>query len=263
MEFLAAPPHGDDQVGGLQQPQVLGDCLAGHVERLAKFAQGLTVIHPQNVQQLSATGIGERLENPVFLHGGIIWNQMVACQAVIFSMRRKTVRPEGLSYIGVEGMENALRSGGGLGVRKFGGAIGAELVGVGDFSLALRAGRMEIAFAAGAEIEAGIDAGGALRAGVGKRLSDEQIDDEADEEVAAGQQKNQQRPQAGIHATALGITIDVTEREKQNREGDGAKGDDGTELKIGKLRVVAERFIAGEDGSVGLKAIMVDREADD
>ena len=69
MELLAATPHGDHQVGGFQQPQVLGDCLAAHVEMLAKFAQGLTVINPQNIQQLSAAGIGERLKNPVLLHG--------------------------------------------------------------------------------------------------------------------------------------------------------------------------------------------------
>src|SRR5579864_168705 len=84
MEFLAAAPDSDDQVGGLQQPQVLGDCLAAHVEMLAKFTEGLTVVDAQNVQQFSATGIGERLENPVSLHGEMIWNQMVACQAGIF-----------------------------------------------------------------------------------------------------------------------------------------------------------------------------------
>jgi hypothetical protein len=126
----------------------------------------------------------------------------------------------------------------------------------------LRASGMQIAFTVGAEIEARIDAGGTLRTGVGKRLPDEQIDDETNEEVTAGQEENQQRPQAGIHATALGVAIDIAEREKQNGEGDCAKGDDTAELKIGKLRVVAERFIAGEYGSVGLKAIMIDREAD-
>jgi len=150
-----------------------------------------------------------------------------------------------------------------LGQSEFGGAVRAELVGVGDFALALRAGGMEIAFAVGAEIEPGIDAGGALRAGEGKRFSNKKIDDEANEEVAAGEQKNEQCPQAGIHATALGVAIDIAEREKQDGESDSAQGDDAAELKIGKLRVVTERFIAGEYGSVGLEAMMIDGEADD
>src|ERR1700756_4669269 len=122
---------------------------------------------------------------------------------------------------------------------------------------------MEIAPATGAKIEARIDTGGALRAGVGKRFTDKQIDDEANEEVAAGEQKNQQGPQAGIHATALGVAINIAEREKQDGEGDCAKGEDTAELEIGKLRVVGEKFIAGKDGSAGLKAVMVDGEADD
>jgi hypothetical protein len=122
---------------------------------------------------------------------------------------------------------------------------------------------MEIAFAVGAEIEPGIDAGGALRAGEGKRLSDKQIDDEADEEITAGEHKNEKCPQAGIHAPALGVAIDIAEREKQNRDENRGKGDNSAELKIGKLRVVAERFIAWEYPSAGLKAIVIDGEAYD
>ena len=80
---------------------------------------------------------------------------------------------------------SVLGRGRGFGLAEFCGAVGAELVGVGDFSLTLRAGGMEIAFAAGAEIEPGVDAGSALRTGEGKRLSDEQIDNEANEEVPA------------------------------------------------------------------------------
>jgi len=59
-------------------------------------------------------------------------------------------------------------------------AVGAEFVEFADFVFALRAGRMEIAFAVGAEVEACSNGGGALRARIGKWFAQEQIDDEAD-----------------------------------------------------------------------------------
>ena len=93
MEFLAAPPHGDDQVGGLQQPKVLGDCLAGHVEMLTKFAEGLTVIHPQNIQQFSAAGICERLKNFVLLHGEDNMEPNGCMSRIDFSRRGKSLGP--------------------------------------------------------------------------------------------------------------------------------------------------------------------------
>src|SRR5258707_10537475 len=80
---------------------------------------------------------------------------------------------------------------GGFGLCEVGGAVGAELIGVRDFALALRAGGVKIAFTVGTEIEAGIDSGGGFRGSEGEGLSNEQIDGEANEEVAAGEEKNE------------------------------------------------------------------------
>src|SRR5260370_40684983 len=58
-------------------------------------------------------------------------------------------------------------------------AIGAEFVGFRDFALALRTGGMQVAFAVGAEIEAGADRRAALRTVVRQRLGPPEIDCEA------------------------------------------------------------------------------------
>ena len=73
-------------------------------------------------------------------------------------------------------------------------AIGAELVGFRDFALALRAGGMQIAFAVGAEVEASADSGAALRAIVGERLAHQQVDDEAEDEIAGHQHEYEEGP---------------------------------------------------------------------
>ena len=74
MQLLTAPPLRDDEVRRLQQHKVLRHALAGHGEVLAEFAERSSVMGVQNVQQLSPTGIGERLEQqisliPVSRHG--------------------------------------------------------------------------------------------------------------------------------------------------------------------------------------------------
>src|SRR5579859_7455657 len=105
---------------------------------------------------------------------------MVACQEGIFLALGKASGLKGSSYrcgnprnsgfptpfkrrtgFGMTGFWSFLECGEagsrfrcGFGMREFAGAVGAELVGVGDFALALRAGGMQIAFAVGAEIEA-------------------------------------------------------------------------------------------------------------
>ena len=73
-------------------------------------------------------------------------------------------------------------------------AIGAELVGFRDFALALRAGGMQIAFAVGAEVEAGADSGAALGAIVGQRLAHQQVNDKAEDKVAGHQHEYEESP---------------------------------------------------------------------
>lgn len=58
VELFAASPHGDDQVGRLQNPQMLHHRLPAHREPLAQLAERLPVVLKQTVQQLAARGIG-------------------------------------------------------------------------------------------------------------------------------------------------------------------------------------------------------------
>src|SRR5258708_9252675 len=73
-------------------------------------------------------------------------------------------------------------------------AIRAELVGFRDFALALRASGMQIAFAIGAEVEACANGGAALRAIVGQRLAHQQVNDEAEDEIAGHEHEYQEGP---------------------------------------------------------------------
>ena len=50
---------------------------------------------------------------------------------------------------------------------------------------------MEIAFAVGAEIEAGGDSCGALRASVGQWFTDKKVDDETNKEVGRGEDEDE------------------------------------------------------------------------
>ena len=63
MEFLATLSDGRHEVGCLKDRQVLADRLPGHVETIGELAKVLSVAGVQAVQQLPATGIGERLED--------------------------------------------------------------------------------------------------------------------------------------------------------------------------------------------------------
>src|SRR5258708_40339946 len=73
-------------------------------------------------------------------------------------------------------------------------AIGAELVGFRDFALALRASGMQIAFAVGAEVEAGADSSAALGAIVGERLAHQQVNDETEDEITGHQHEYEEGP---------------------------------------------------------------------
>src|SRR5450830_1569758 len=68
MQLLAAAPAGADQVGRFQQAQMLGGRLARHIQVLAQLAQGLPVFLIQEVKQLSAARVAERLEYFVRVH---------------------------------------------------------------------------------------------------------------------------------------------------------------------------------------------------
>ena len=97
-------------------------------------------------------------------------------------------------------------------------AIGAELVGFRDFALALRASGMQIAFAIGAEVEAGADSSAALGAIVGERLAHQQVNDETEDEIAGHQHEYEEGPEGGVHAAALGVFVDVADHENHDGE---------------------------------------------
>lgn len=127
-----------------------------------------------------------------------------------------------------------------------GAALRAELVGVGDFAAALRARRMQVVLTAGAEIVARRDDRGALRAREGQRLANEQVDDEADDAVGRGEYKDEQSPENGMHAAALGVLVNVTEHEEECREEDGTGGDHASQGEAGGNRI-AEPFRVGRE----------------
>jgi len=147
-------------------------------------------------------------------------------------------------------------------VTQFGGAIGAELVAVGDFALALRTSRVEVVFAIGTEIEARGNGGGALRALVGKGLANEQINDQTDQKVGRREDENQKGPQAGVHAATPGVAIHIAKHEQEGRHTQGHQRDQNREVEAGQRRAVAEAFVR-EDGISCLEVVEVDRQAGD
>src|SRR5262249_13406678 len=83
MQLLAAAPHGGDEVGRLQDADVLGGGLPGHVEVGRELAQRLPVPLAQEIQQLPAARGAERLEHLVSTHRphlGIRCRYLPACQ---------------------------------------------------------------------------------------------------------------------------------------------------------------------------------------
>jgi hypothetical protein len=67
MQLLAPAPDDDDQVGHLEQQEMLGDRLPRHVEARAQFAKRLTVALVQLVEQLSAAFISQGFEYCIHL----------------------------------------------------------------------------------------------------------------------------------------------------------------------------------------------------
>jgi len=80
---------------------------------------------------------------------------------------------------------------------------------------------MKVVFATGTEIEARGNSGSALRTLVGKRLANEQINNQADQEVSRREDENEKGPEPGVHTAASGVAINVAEHEKDAREGYG------------------------------------------
>lgn len=79
VELFATVPDGGDEVGVLEEIEVLGHGLAAHIEMLAERGERLAVVLVQQVEQLAAAGIGQSFENIVH-DGWKIGNQTVACQ---------------------------------------------------------------------------------------------------------------------------------------------------------------------------------------
>ncbi len=62
MQFLAPTPDGGDKVRRLEQGQMFGHRLAGHVEVPAQFRKRLPVLPVQLIEQLAAAGISQGFE---------------------------------------------------------------------------------------------------------------------------------------------------------------------------------------------------------
>lgn len=148
-------------------------------------------------------------------------------------------------------------------MRQVRAALWAELVGGGDFAAALRARRMQVVLAAGAEIEARGNRRGALWAREGQRLANEQVNDEADDAVGRGENKDEQGPKHGMHAAALGVFENVTEHEEKGGNEDGCACNDTGQGEAGS-NPIAEPFGVGREIVViVLHIVDVDGDADD
>src|SRR5208283_973943 len=147
-------------------------------------------------------------------------------------------------------------------MRQIGAALGAELVSVGDFAAALWARRMQVVLAVGAEIVARGNGRGALRAREGQRLANEQIDDQADDAVGRGKDKDEQSPKHGMHAAALGVFVNVAEHEQKAGKEKGSASDDGGQGKAGS-HLMTEPFRVGREiAFIVVHAVDVDGDAD-
>src|SRR5580704_11250507 len=109
---------------------------------------------------------------------------------------------------------------------KIAGAIGAILVVLRDFLLALRAGRMQIAFAVGAKVETSADRLSALRAGVGKRLAHQEVENKADRKISRRKHDHKKSPQRGTHAAAFRVAVHVGGHEDPARKEKRDHGDE-------------------------------------
>jgi len=63
MELFASAPDDDHEVGRLQQAEVLGHRLPGHVEVRAEIAESQPVVLAKDIEQLTAAPVSEGFEN--------------------------------------------------------------------------------------------------------------------------------------------------------------------------------------------------------
>jgi hypothetical protein len=68
MELFPAALDRAHQVGSLQNLQMLGRGLPGHLEVLAKLAKRLAVLPAKKIKQLAAAGVGQCFEHLVCIH---------------------------------------------------------------------------------------------------------------------------------------------------------------------------------------------------
>src|SRR6185437_549992 len=69
VQLLAPAPRDGHEVRLLEEREVLGDCLAGHVERHAELAERLPVLGVEPIEQAPARLVGERPPNGVVIIG--------------------------------------------------------------------------------------------------------------------------------------------------------------------------------------------------
>src|SRR5882724_4757738 len=99
---------------------------------------------------------------------------------------------------------------------------------------------MQVAFAVGTKVEARIHGGGAFRAGVGQWFAHQEIDNQADETPGGYEDDDHKGPESGVHSTAAGVTIDVSNHENETREEQRHKSYHSGERKLGKSRSIPQ-----------------------
>src|SRR5262245_2718156 len=68
VQLLAAALDGRDQIGALQNPQMLADRLPRHGKPRTQLVQGLTVLRVEPIEKLAAARVGQRPEHVIHGH---------------------------------------------------------------------------------------------------------------------------------------------------------------------------------------------------
>ena len=80
VQFFTANFARRDQARFLQDAQVLHDTKTGHGQGRTEFGEGLPAGLKEQIEQMAAMVISQRLEHMFYIHGVIIRYQMVTCQ---------------------------------------------------------------------------------------------------------------------------------------------------------------------------------------
>src|SRR6516165_5043994 len=89
VQLFPAVAFPGDEIGLLENRQMLRDRLAGHLQPFAQFAKRLAISAVQPIQQPPTASIGQSAKQKVLFHTSnmepfgylTIWNRLVACQA--------------------------------------------------------------------------------------------------------------------------------------------------------------------------------------